>query len=274
MRGHLRALTEAGIVERRRQNDFPGSVDFQLTKPGRELLAVAKVLQRWLEDSPDGPLELGTPAAKSAIKALVDGWSTGIVRVLAAKPLSLTELSGLINSVSYPSLERRLGAMRVAGQIERRPGNGRGTPYGATSWLRRAIAPLSAAARWERRSLPDRTMPIKRIDIEAAFLLAVPLIQLPADQSGTCRLAAAIRSGDGDLRLAGVSIEVGEGRIISCVARLKRQARAWASGSVAAWLRALIDANRDELEIGGDCDLATTLIDALHSDLFRDSQLV
>ena len=30
MRGHLRSLTEAGILERRRESDFPGSVDYEL----------------------------------------------------------------------------------------------------------------------------------------------------------------------------------------------------------------------------------------------------
>lgn len=272
MRGHLRALTEAGIIERRRQTDFPGTVDFQLTKPGHELFAVAEVLQRWLNDSPDGPIELGTPAAKSAIKALVDGWSTGIVRVLAAKRLSLTELSGLINSVSYPSLERRLGAMRLAGQIERCSGNGRGTPYGVTDWLRRAIAPLAAGARWERRNAPAGTAPIKRLDIEAAFLLVVPLVELEEENSGVARMAVETRNGDGQIRLAGVTIGVEEGRIASCVARLEGEAETWASGSATAWLRAVIDRDAEQLEVRGDCNLARSLTDGLNDALFGSRQ--
>ena len=183
MRGHLRKLTETGVVKRRRQNEFPGSLDFELTSAGEELWGVATVLRGWLANGPEGSLKLGSSAAKSAIRALVEGWSSSMVRALAARPLSLTELNDLINGLSYPSLERRLGAMRVAGLIERMSGPGRGTPYTVTEWMRSAVAPLGAARRWERLFVPERTPPIKRLDAEAGFLLSVPLIGLPSEAS-------------------------------------------------------------------------------------------
>jgi DNA-binding HxlR family transcriptional regulator len=272
MRGHLRVLTEAGILERRRQNEFPGSVEYELGRPGRDLLVVAKVLASWLASSPEGELELGSPAAKSAIRALVEGWSSGVVRALAARPLSLTELSSIITGLSYPSLERRLAAMRLAGQIERCPGAGRGTPYVVTDWLRRAMAPLVAAARWERRHLPDETAPIAKIDVESAFLLTVPMIDLPSDQSGVCRLAVESHNGNGESRLAGVMVTVEEGRIAACVSRLEGEAGACAAGSVASWLRAVIEHDSGNLELGGDCGLARGLLDGLHGTLFGVSQ--
>lgn len=268
MRGHLRALTEAGILERRRRDVFPGSVDLELGRPGRDLLVVASILQSWLEMSPEGSLQLGTPASKSAIKAVVEGWSTGVVRVLAARPLSLTELNSVITLLSYPSLERRLGAMRLAGQIERCSGDGRGTPYTVTDWLRRAIAPFAAAARWERQYLPKQTAPIAKIDIESAFLLTVPLLSVASRHSGACRLAVESPNGTGENRLAGVMVGVEDGRIASCVSRLEGDADAWASGSVAAWLRAVTEGNPEQLELGGDSSLATSLLDGLHGVLF------
>jgi DNA-binding HxlR family transcriptional regulator len=267
MRGHLRALTETGVLIRRRQNDFPGSLDFELTPVGQELWAVARILEAWLRASPQEPLSLGTSAAKSAVKALVEGWDTSIVRALAARPLSLTELNGLISGLSYPSLERRLVAMRLAGQIERTPGPGRGTPYGVTDWLRRAIAPLGAAARWERDHAPAVTPPVRRLDAEAAFLLAIPLLQLSEDVSGACRLAVELGSANGE-RLAGVLVEVREGKVVSCVAKVQGHADAWASGSAPAWLRAVIEQDLERLEMGGDCKLTRALLDGLHGTLF------
>jgi DNA-binding HxlR family transcriptional regulator len=267
MRGHLRTLTETGILVRRRKNDFPGSLDFELTAVGRELWMVARILDGWLRVAPEGALPLGSSAAKSAVKALTEGWATSMVRALAARPLSLTELNGLITGLSYPSLERRLGAMRLAGQIQRTPVRGRGTPYGVTDWLRRAIAPLGAAARWERLHAASETVPIKRLDAEAAFLLAIPLLDLPQHVSGACRLVVEVGPAQGE-QLAGVVVEVQEGRLASCVAKVQGEADAWASGSAQGWLRAVTEQDPERLEVGGNCQLAEALVEGLHGALF------
>ncbi len=267
MRGHLQTLTRTGVVERRRQNEFPGSLDFELTAVGRELWEVARVLRAWLALNPHGPIELGSSSAKSAIKALVEGWTTSMIRAIAARPLSLTELNGLISGLSYPSLERRLGAMRQAGQIERMPGPGRGTPYTATEWLRHAIAPLGAAARWERRHAPEQTAPIKRLDAEAAFLLVVPMLRLTAGLNGTCRLAVQIGGSNGD-SLAGVLVGVRDGKLESCVATIRGNADGWAAGSAPSWLQAVIEGDGEKLELGGNRNLAQAVVAGLHSALF------
>ncbi len=267
MRCYLRTLREIDVLTKRRRDDFPGVVDYELTDTGRDLLVVAEVLQAWLAEAPEGPLALGSPAAKSAIKALVEGWATNMVRALAAKPLSLTELDRLIANLSYPSLERRLAAMRLAGQVEARPGPGRSTPYALTDWLRRAVAPLGAAARWERLHTAEGTAPITRVDAEAAFLLAVPLLDLPANLSGICRLGVEVRNGSGQ-RLAGVLVGVKQGRIASYASQVRGDATAWAHGSGSAWLRAIIEHDVSRLEVGGDRRLADALLDGLHSALF------
>lgn len=268
MRGHLRALTELGVLERRRQDGFPGAVDFELTGPGRDMLAVSEVLSAWLQHSPDGPLALGSPAAKSAIKALVAGWTTNLVRALAARPLSLTELDALIASVSYPSLERRLGAMRLAGLVEKVSGNGRGTPYGVTEWLRRATGPIAAASRWERRHAPAQTSPVGDRDAEAALLLAMPLLRLANGASGSCRLAVEMNSGSAH-RLAGVMVAVDCGRVVSCISRLEGTPDAWAVGPAGAWFSALLEHDFELLELGGDTTLSRTLLEGLCGALLQ-----
>jgi DNA-binding HxlR family transcriptional regulator len=267
LRGHLQALTEMGVLERTRRNRFPGSVDFELRKPGSELVAVGDILGQWLAGSPQEPLQPGTSAAKGSIKALVDGWRSGIVRALAARPFSLTELSSIINGLSYPALERRLGAMKLSGQIERCPGNGRRTPYRPTKWLRQGVAPLAAAARWERKNLPDMTPAIAKIDVEAAFLMTVPMVELPNGSSGVCRLVVESSGGDGDSRLAGVTATIEGGRVASCLSRLDGSADVWAIGSAVAWLRAVAGQRLEQLEIGGEEALVNDLLDGLRAFL-------
>jgi DNA-binding HxlR family transcriptional regulator len=239
----------------------------QVEQPGHELLFVMACLGRWLAGAPDGPLELGSEPAKAAVKAFVEGWSSNMLRALASRPLSLTELDRIITDLNYPSLERRLAAMRLAGQLEAARSNGRGTPYAATDWLRHSVAPLAAAARWERRNLPAEAAGIGRIDVEAGFLLTVPLLQMPDTSSGICRLVVELPTR-GDNRLAGVTISLENGHILSCTTRLQGTAAAWAAGSPMAWFRAVIEGDLDQLEVGGDCQLARTLFSGLHDVLF------
>jgi DNA-binding HxlR family transcriptional regulator len=266
MRKHLTSLAGADVLVKERESGFPGVISYALRKPGLELIGLARTVEGWLAAAPEGPIELGTMAAKSAIKALVDGWSTTLLRALAAKPLSLTELDALIAGVSYPSLERRLVAMRMAGQVQASPSRGRGTPYTVTDWLRRGMAPLVSAACWERKNLTDETTPIGRIDIEAALLLALPSLQLPADLSGLCRLAVET-SSQGERRVVGVVCGIEEGRVAYCRARLEGEATAWASGPVSAWFRAVGKGHVDLLEAGGDRHLVSAIVEGLHSNL-------
>jgi DNA-binding HxlR family transcriptional regulator len=269
MRKHLKSLTELGVLERCRQPEFPGSVDFRLGPAGRDLLGVVRILQAWLANSPDGPVQPGSTAAKSAIKALVEGWSGSIVRALAARPLSLTELNRLIPALNYPSLERRLGAMRLAGQIASCTNGGRTRPYTATPWLRHAVAPLIVAASWERRHGGRQGTSLNRIDIESTFLLTVPMLRLPEDLTGSARFALDMRAtGEADTQ-AGVVIHVLDGEVVSCNSRLRDTADAWVSGPIQAWLAAMIDFDVEALERGGDCELALALVERLHDALFR-----
>ena len=263
LRAQLRHLAEIGALEKRRRNRFPGVLEYELTATGRDLLFAAQVLERWLKLAPDGPLQLGDNAAKAAIKALAEGWSTTMLRALAARPLSLTELDSVISSLSYPSLERRLSALRLAQLVKSQPGNGRGTPYTATDWLRYGIAPIAAAARWERCHRPQSTAPIGGLDVETALLLAIPLLRLPSELSGSCRLAAEVSNGS--RRLAGATVEIAAGEVASCSTKLQGSPNAWALGSISAWLSAMLEHDLDRLELGGDGKLVRALIGDLRS---------
>jgi DNA-binding HxlR family transcriptional regulator len=266
MRAYLKSLVELGAIERRSEDGFAGSVSYAIAPAGEKLLAVGDVLQHWLGDAPGGPISLGSTAAKSAVKTLVEGWDANIVRALAARPLALTELHRLIPQISYPTLERRLAAMRLVGLVEgRRNGSGRGTPYRATRWLRQAVAPLAAAIAWERGHAPDPP-PLGRLDVEAGFLLVIPLVEFPAQASGACRLA--IETGAGStLRYAGVKLDLDGGRAASCVTRLEGEAEAWVVGTPLDWFRWVNGSEDAPIEFGGDSRLGRTVVEALSEAL-------
>ncbi len=113
---------------------------------------------------------------------------------------------------------------------------------------------------------------LTRIDIEAAFLLAVPLVSLGEGAGGPCLLGVDTGTADpgkGERRLAGVRVVVEGGKVTSCVSRLEREPRTWALGTVGAWLDALIDCRLDRLRIGGENpDLVRGLVAGLHHALF------
>lgn len=264
MRVYSRTLAGLGIMEQQRREEAAGPSLCSITPSGRGLLKVGDVVQEWLNESPDGPIQLGSTSAKSTLGALVEGWSTNIIRALAAKPLSLTQLNRLIPKVSYPSLERRLAGLRLANLVEPHPGKGRGTPYRATGWLRRAAVPVAAAVAWERKHLPDSAPPVGRLDVETAFLLAIPLMTIPEHLTGRCRLAVEVQGGPRP-SFAGVQLCVEEGRVVSCSSRLEGEVEGWASGTPMEWLRRLNGHSDEGLEIGGDVGFVLTLTDALHA---------
>ena len=186
----------------------------------------------------------------------------------------MTQLSQLISTLNYPSLERRLAAMRLTDQIASIDGrDGRSRPYVATPWLRAAEAPLVAATRWEQRFAVGQAAPVGPIDIESTFLLTLPMVRLEDDLEGTARLAVELRRPDGGVGLAGVLARVREGAVVSCSARLEGPADAWSSGTLGGWITAAMRGDSGDLEMGGDCGLARALVDGIHEVLFRERDL-
>jgi DNA-binding HxlR family transcriptional regulator len=266
LRAYLRVLIEIGVLSRYQEGGFPGGVSYELTDSGRDLLEAGQILENWLTTSPDRAISLGEPAAKGAVKALVDGWSTKVLRALAAKPLSLTDLDRLIPSVNYPALERRLAAMRSAGQIQAEQGHAGSRPYKVTDWLRTAIGPLLAATNWEQSRTPDATEPFDRLDAEATFLLAVPMLELSGRQEGACHLA--IEAVDaGHPGMAGVVVGFEEGRPATYRSDKHAEASTRLFGSTSAWLRAFSGLIDSGLEISGDAHLADAVLKSLRCAL-------
>jgi DNA-binding HxlR family transcriptional regulator len=269
LRKHLKGLTNSGLLVRTQPREFPAAVTYELSASGVKLRATAQLVERWLEFSPSGPLPVERPATKRAIKSLVDAWTTRMLRVLAVKPLSLTELDRLLTGVDYPALERRLSAMRLAGQIEATSSHGGGTPYRLTRWLREAVGPLAAAAHWESVHGPADCEPLSRLDVEALFLMVMPLVRLPSGMSGSCRLIVDLLDEPRDATVD-VTVVFEEGRPVSCVSKARCEPSSTASGTGPAWLAALSCTEKATLYVNGDKSLGEELVDALRRVCLRE----
>jgi hypothetical protein len=189
-----------------------------------------------------------------------------MMRALAARPLSLTELDSLIAELSYPALERRLSSMRMAGLVEARESHGAGTPYAVTDWGRRGVGPLVAASYCEVTHMRRAGTPPTPIDIEAAFLLATPLVGLGSNVAGSCQLEV---EADPKFvpRPVGVQVTIERGRVVACVSRLENEPSVYAAGSPATWFSAMRHGRTGQLRFGGSRPLAEGMVDGLHSAL-------
>jgi DNA-binding HxlR family transcriptional regulator len=262
LRKHLKALGRRGLLVRTQPREFPAAVTYELSSAGLELCSAARSVEVWLTASPSGSLPLGDPTTKRAIKSLVDAWTTKMLRALVAKPLSLTELDRLLTGVDYPALERRLTAMRLAGLVEAARGRAGNTPYRVTRWLREAVGPLIVTADWEGRHGMIESEPLDRLDIETIFLLAIPLVRLPATFGGTCNLTVDF-SAKGPSAPAGVAVAVEQGRPVSCSSLRHAEGTSVATGSGDAWLAALSGSSESSITFEGDRALAQALVAGL-----------
>ena len=274
LRAAIRTLREFGILDRCEVSRMPYGVANELTPAGREVLFVTEVVERWLAKGPQGPIPVDSDAAKGAIKALAEGWSSTMVRALAYEPASLTELDQRIPGMSYPSLERRLSRLRSTHQVAPSAAEGRGQPFEVTDWLRHSVAPLCAAGRCERRHMREESAPITPVEVEASFLLSVPIAPLPGSANGACVLSVPAESEDGngsDPNLAGVTVEVEHGTVTRCVPHLEPGTPTWALGSPSTWLNAVIDGELQRLRFGGASpQLAVDLVHGIHFALFGE----
>lgn len=238
----------------------------QPTPAGREVPFVGTVLQDWLAHCPDGPVELG-PEAGPVLAPLLTGWCSMVTHTLAAKPLTAIEIHDEIQILDLETIEARVELMEEAGHVEALPGPEGEPRYAVTEWLRMGIAPLAAAARMELRHPPGDTAAVAALDVEASFLMTLPLIELPIDLSGSCSLAVELNEGVTGSP-AGVTAVIENGRVVSCERHLDEDADAWATGSAGDWLDTLIEADTERVRSGGERRLAGALLEELHETLF------
>ena len=247
------------------------SEQMQLTDKGEEMLFVSGTIERWLLRCPRGPLELGLAGAR-ALAPMVLAWTATLTHALAAGPLTLAELERALGAVLDPeTLEQQLESLVSSGQAEALYGSGRAPSYALTDWGREAVSPIVAAVRFEQRYPEDDVLAPDVFDVEAAFEMALPLLRLPDELRGTVRAGVRLPGAEGEDLVAGSTVEVEGGRIAAASPLLDRVPETWATGDPLGWCETVIDPGAARLELGGDIELAGSLIEALHERLFGDS---
>lgn len=243
-----------------------GGRSYTVSNEGHEALFVSATIERWLARAPDGPIEYGTALARRAVAALVEGWSAAVVHALAREPMTAPELDTAIDGLDRRRLHRHLTAMRGIGMVEAL-GEGDGTLYGMTAWLRFGIAPLIASARLERRKDIAGATPVDGFDVEAGFRMALAVAELPEELSGTCHLRLNLDE-DREDRRSGVTAEVDRGRIVAARPGFDADADASAAGTLDGWLDTVIDPSTKAVRTGGDAWLTDAVVGAIHGALF------
>jgi DNA-binding HxlR family transcriptional regulator len=238
----------------------------RVSSGGREALFVASVVERWLENAPHGPVPFDGPEAEGTVAALAESWSATVVHMLAREPMTVPELDAAIEGLGRGAVERQLEEMMCTGQVEALAESGEPI-YALTDWARAGIAPLIASARLERRNPMEGMTPIDALDVDAGFRLSLPLLTLPVELSGMCRLGLNLDETERSA-MTGVTARIEEGRVVSCHDGLDIKANAWAAATAADWLDTVVEPDAKRVRTGGDRWLSGAILDSLHKTLF------
>lgn len=242
---------------------------YRTTAKGEQAFYVGSVLQRWLGNHPGRPLKVG-PQSGETLASLICCWSATVTHALAREPLTLAELDRAVLPIeNRETVEEHVEAMERAGHARALPGNGE-TRYALTDWMREGIAPLAAAARMEVRYPEPDVAPPDVLDVEAIFQLALPLLRLPPDLRGSCRLGVQIPGGPP--LMAGATAEIDKGSVVRSSTLLEEDPETWATGTPLDWLDTLIDPGAARIKADGDTRLTDALLKSLHERLFTPAQ--
>jgi hypothetical protein len=257
----LERSRENGLGELLRRREPEGASDHSLR-------FVTATLERWLGEHPGDPLDLG-PAGAEALVAMICCWSAAVTHALAREPRTLAELCEEVTAIfGEDTVQEHLDALVRTGQAEPLHGDGSGaTRYALTAWGMEAIAPLIAAVHHEGRFPQEEIMPPEILDAEASFQISLPLLKLPTELRGTCRLSVLLEGEEP--APAGATVEVADGGVVSSSTLLDRDPETWATGTPLQWCAAVVNpAAAAKLDVGGDTALAGALLTALHERLF------
>jgi DNA-binding HxlR family transcriptional regulator len=236
------------------------------TDPTNRGLFVPSVVERWLQDAPHGPVPFDGAEAEWTVETLAESWSATVLHMLAREPMTVPELDTAIAGLGRHAIERHLEAMRATGQVESLAESGEPI-HALTDWARAGIAPLIASARLERRSPMEGMAPIDPLDVDAGFRLSLPLLTMPMELSGICRLGLNLDETQRSA-MTGVTARIEEGRVIACHDGLNIKANAWAAATAADWLDTVVEPDAKRVRTGGDRWLSGAVLDSLHRTLF------
>ncbi len=205
------------------------------------------------------PYDQWAPDAR-ALDLVGDKWTLLIVRDLVGGPRRFVELQRVLPGISTEQLRSRLNRMVADGLLTRQ--RYREVPprvdYELTERARDLLPVIGALARWGSQWAWSPPRPDEAIDIGAVFRSS-PGLAVPGKVTGVVEITAERR--DGQLKRYVLTASKGT---LTYEERSAPEADARISGPERAWIEALgPDQSRAELQISGDTDLASTLLEAL-----------
>jgi DNA-binding HxlR family transcriptional regulator len=265
----MRDLEDLSLLSRARRGSVPPVAECRLEEAAEGLLPVARRLNAWLMEAPQGPLRLGEAYATATVKALALAWGSTLLRWLAEKPRTLSALEPRVSILGYRKLERIVRDLVEVGLLERGELESRLPTYAVSEWGRGAASTLTAAMRWERQAIPEQSAPVASIEAEGVMLLGLPMVDLPGEASGTCALLV-----EGEVpqnaSLGGAVVRMCEGHPEWWMAAgelrsdsVELEVDCWVKGSTLAWLGAHSSPSAGLLHVGGNTELAEMVLAAL-----------
>jgi DNA-binding HxlR family transcriptional regulator len=259
----LRALAHHDVIVRDRVADDMRATIYSLTDCGRDLGAIAVSAARLECASAHGNHSAAgncRPAGETAIR-LMAPVSRAIRRVLADGPLVLSELERRLPHEPHSSIRRRLHELQRSGQVEAWQGRADQSFYELVRESRRMALLGLLATGWEQRWTSQHA-PLTGVG-EVLHMIA-PLVRIPSQREGVCRLHVECQCGEPDVHLA-----VGKGKIAALPLPPILGFNAVATASPAAWNHALLRGDLGGVAIAGDrallADLVSALSDVLHA---------
>ena len=260
---HAARLTELGIVERFEEPGVPSRVLYRLANPaGRALF---HLLETYAGASTLRASSSHENGQWSSLGLIAELWDSGLMTELSRGARSPTELSTAPCGLTFHQANRRAQLFKAGGLLFEEPGRGRIRRYGLTHSTRRAIGLVTGIARWRRRYGAPEGSAFGAAEIAAVLQIALPLIELPAQEGMTLKLGVAGPLSEGRLTDGETLLmEVSEQGRLRRMDEVRRRADAWALATVNTWFASILDDRRGRMRTGGDVELVESCLSGLH----------
>jgi DNA-binding HxlR family transcriptional regulator len=256
----LAELDAAGAITRTRASKLPPSVSCAITPAGDELLALADLVQGLCDDiavRAGG----GHPDPAAMARAVDGGWSSTVLPVLVAEPLSRSELSARITTHTHHQVEQRLLLMERAGLVRREPGR-RPRRYALTEDVWRVLRVVVQSLGWGDR-IRDATATPEQL----ATAVASVATDLVLGDRSTGVVACTIEGSATSKSAVAVTLTVEGGLVTASQAGPAATPTAWIRGDFAGWCDALLGGRADGIVAGGDTALSRRFVAGLRGRL-------
>ena len=263
--GKLAALD---VVERDEEPGVPSKVVHTLTDScGRELYElVDRFSAASMTRLPDGRVDAHSWAS---LGLLADLWEAGMVEELACDAKTPTELAQGPHGLSYHQVNRRAGLFKTAGFIREWESAARRRYYALSEKTRRAMGLIAGIGRWRHRHVvaeDEEGMTLE--EMTTVLKTSLPLVRVP-QHAGKC-LQIEVLEVDEGTGAEGESVwaDVEEDGTLHSCASASRNVNGWGRGTIEAWAPTLLDGHPQRVLVGGEEELVSDCVGALHEVLW------